>query len=126
MANGTGLCRIWIRCGCPACVVSDSAYLYRYFDATPIVDYLYACIKQTIDVGLKAELDLLHKFRLVKQTLDREIDISNIDLNRFMNFCQQNDGRLSLRKRNSFFEKYSDDQILRMEEIYCSYFNEVR
>ena len=105
-------------------VLSDSAYLYRYFDATPIVDYLYACINQTIEVGLKVELELLHKFRQVKQTLDREMDISNIDLNRFMNFCHQNSGRLSLRKRKRFFEKYSDEQVIRMEKVYCSYFND--
>jgi len=104
-------------------VLSDSAYLYQYFDATPIVDYLYACINQTIEVGLKVELDLLHKFRQVKQTLDREMDISNIDLNRFINFCHQNNGRLSLKKRKRFFEKYPDEQVLRMEEVYRSYFN---
>ena len=55
-------------------VTSDSAYLYRYLDATPLVDYLYACINQTIDVVLKNELDLLHKYRQVKQAINREMD----------------------------------------------------
>ena len=96
----------------------------RLLDATPIVDYLYACINQTIEVGLKVELDLLHKFRQVKQTLDREMDISNVDLDRFMNFCHQNNGHLSLRKRQRFFEKYSNEQISRMEEVYRSYIND--
>ena len=104
-------------------VTSDSAYLYRYLDATPLVDYLYDCINQTIEVGLKKELDLLYKFRHVKQAIDREMDISNTELDRFVNFCQQNNGRLSQRKRIRFFKDYSDTQVARMEEIYQSFFN---
>ena len=104
-------------------VTSDSAYLYRYLDATPLVDYLYDCINQTIEVGLKKELDLLYKFRHVKQAIDREMDISNIELDRFVNFCQQNNGRLSQRKRIRFFKDYSDTRVARMEEIYQSFFN---
>ena len=103
-------------------VTSDSAYLYRYLDATPLVDYLYACINQTIDVVLKNELDLLHKFRQVKQAIDREMDISNTALDRFVNFCHQNKGSLSRRKRDRFFEHYPDAQVARMEEIYRSFF----
>lgn len=99
-------------------VTSDSAYLYRYLDATPLVDYLYDCIDQTIEVGLKKELDLLHKFRQVKQSINREMDISNTLLDRFINFCRQNKGRLSRRKRDRFFADYSDTQITRMEELY--------
>ena len=105
-------------------VTSDSAYLYRYLDATPLVDYLYACINQTIDVVLKNELDLLHKFRQVKQAINREMDISNTALDRFVNFCHQNKGSLSRRKRDRFFEHYPDTQVARMEEIYRSFFKE--
>ena len=105
-------------------VTSDSAYLYRYPDATPLVDYLYNCIDQTIEVGLKKELDLLHKFRQVKQAIDREMDVSNALLDRFMNFCYQNKGSLSRRKRERFFANYSDAQIARMEEVFQSFFTD--
>ncbi len=103
-------------------VTSDSSYLYRYLDGTPLVDYLYDCINQTIEVVLKKELDLLHKFRKVKQSIDREMDISNTALDRFVNFCHQNEGRLSQRKRSRFFKDYTDTQVARMEEIYRSFF----
>ena len=103
-------------------VKNDTAYLYRYFDATPIVSYLYQCIADTIEVGLKQELELLDKFRQVKKIIDQEMDVSNIDLDRFINFCHQNNGTLSIKKRERFFKDYTDDQLARMQEIYQSYF----
>ena len=105
-------------------VTSESAYLYRYPDATPLVDYLYACINQTIEVVLKKEWDLLHKFRQAKQSVDREMNISNTALDRFVNFCHQNKGHLSRKKRERFFKDYSDAQIARMEEIYQTFFTD--
>jgi len=103
-------------------VKNNTAYLYRYFDATPIVNYLYRCIEDTIEVGLKQELELLNKFRSIKKLIDQEMDIPNTDLDRFINFCHQNDGTLSRRKKERFFQDYTDEQVVRMEEIYQSYF----
>ena len=40
---------------------------------------------------------------------DRQIDL-------FIRFCLQNQGRLSARKRASHFDALSDDEIARMEE----------
>jgi Fic/DOC family protein len=103
-------------------VKNETAYLYRYFNATPMVDYLYRCIEDTIEVGLKQELELLNKFRSIKKLIDQEMDVSNIDLDRFINFCHQNNGTLSKKKKDRFFQDYDNEQIERMEEIYQSYF----
>ncbi len=40
---------------------------------------------------------------------DRQIDL-------FIRFCLQNNGRLSARKRSSHFDFLTDDEILRMEQ----------
>jgi len=40
-------------------VLSDTADFYRFFDATPHAEFLYACVKKTIEEDLPHETDFL-------------------------------------------------------------------
>jgi hypothetical protein len=41
-------------------VVNDTADYYHFFDATPHPEFLYSCVKKTIEEDLPRETDFLH------------------------------------------------------------------
>ncbi|WP_326523168.1 Fic family protein [Sphingomonas sp.] len=96
-------------------VLNDTAYLYRYFDATRQAEYLIDRIERTIRFSLPAELDYLQRFDEAKRRLADAIDLPDRLASLFIQFCAQNDGRLSARKRAEFFPALTDAELDRME-----------
>jgi len=43
-------------------VLNDTATYYRFFDATAHAEFLYACVEQTIERDLPAEVRFLEAF----------------------------------------------------------------
>lgn len=97
-------------------VLNDTAYLYRYFDATRQAEYLVDRIERTIRFSLPAELAYLHRFDDAKRRLASIIDMPDRLASLFIQFCIQNDGRLSSGKREDYFPEVSDDEIGKMED----------
>lgn len=97
-------------------VTNDTAYLYRYFDATRQAEYLVDRIERTIRFDLPAELDYLHRFDDAKRRLASVADMPDRLVSLFIQFCAQNDGRLSARKREEYFAELRDDDLAAMEQ----------
>lgn len=96
-------------------VHTDSAPFYRYFDATPAAEYLYATLEHTIDTDLRAEIDYLVRFDAAWRALREIVDMPDRRLELFVKLCLGNDGRLAAGKRNQFAE-LSDAEIAGMED----------
>lgn len=96
-------------------VRSDSACWYRYFDATRIAEYLYGVVERTIETDLVDELAFLAQFDAAWRELREIVDMPDRRLERFLQICLANGGRLSARKREMFAE-LSDDEVARMEQ----------
>ncbi|WPL49846.1 Fic family protein [Sphingobacterium bambusae] len=47
-------------------VLNETADLYRYFDATRQAEFLYDCVRQTIEHTIPEEVDYLEKYDLMK------------------------------------------------------------
>jgi hypothetical protein len=43
-------------------VLNDTGDFYRYFDATPHAEFLYACVQKTIEEDLPAETRFLERY----------------------------------------------------------------
>lgn len=97
-------------------VVNDTAYLYRYFDATRQAEYLVDRLERTVRYSLPAELDYLQRFDEAKRRLAEQIDLPDRLASLFIQFCAQNAGRLSARKKEQFFPELSDDEVAQLEE----------
>jgi hypothetical protein len=97
-------------------VHTDSAAFYRYFDATPAAEYLYAAVERAIDVDLQGEIDFLVRYDAAWHKLREIVDMPNRRLELFMKLCIANQGRLAKGKRGQFPE-LRDDEIQRMEEV---------
>ncbi len=103
-------------------VRNETLNLYRYFDATRMAEYLYACIEATIDGELKAELDTVSAFARARKALDTAFDLPEKQKNLFLKLCWQGKGRISKAKRRAHFSMFSDDELDAMQRLVAPHF----
>ena len=96
-------------------VHNDTAIWYRYIDMTPQAEALYRFIEHTIDTELTNELAFLANYDTTKKSIQEIVDMPDRQIDLFIRFCLQNDGRLSARKRASQFDSLSNQEIASME-----------
>jgi hypothetical protein len=97
-------------------VHNDTAMWYRFMDMTPQAKALFRFIDQTIDTELARELAFLASYDETKRAIQEIVDMPDRNIDLFIRFCFQNNGRLSARKRVSHFDSLSDEEIARMEQ----------
>ena len=97
-------------------VDNDTAALYKYTDMTPQAEALFRFIELTIDTELAEELAFLANYDHTKQAIQAVVDMPDRQIDLFIRFCLQNNGRLSARKRTSHFEFLSDREVTHIEE----------
>ncbi len=97
-------------------VHNDTAIWYRYIDMTPQAEALFRFIEQTIEIELANELAFLANYDKTKAAIQEIVDMPDRQIDLFIRFCLQNNGRVSEQKRESYFHNLSDSEIARMEE----------
>lgn len=97
-------------------VENDTADLYRYFDATPQVEYLYRCIKEAIDVDLRNELTYVAQFDRGLRALMDHSAMPDRKAQLFVNLIIQN-GLIGAEKRRKHFAELTDGEMERFTEI---------
>lgn len=96
-------------------VHNDAGVWYRYPDMTVQVESLFSFIEQTIETELVEELVFLASYDKTKRSMQEIVDMPDRDIDLFMRFCIQNNGKLSQRKRESQFKSLTDGEIERLE-----------
>ena len=99
-------------------VRNDTADFYRFFDATPQTEFLFACVQRTIEEDLPAEADFLRRYDRFRQDVEALIDMPERVIDLLFRFLHQNEGRLSRRAREGEFAQLSEDEAARLEAIY--------
>ena len=97
-------------------VHNDTAIWYRYPDMTPQAEALFCFIEQTIETELASELVFLVNYDKTKIAIQEIVDMPDRQIDLFIRFCLQNNGRISERKRTNYFSALSDTEIVLMEE----------
>jgi hypothetical protein len=97
-------------------VTNDTAYLYRYFDATRQAEYLADRIERTVRFSLPTELQYLHRFDDAKRRVAALADLPDRLVSLFIQFCAQNGGVLSARKREEYFDAIPIALINQLED----------
>ena len=98
-------------------VHNDTARWYRYIDMTAQAEALFAFIEKTIDTELVDELAFLASYDASKRGIQEIVDMPDREIDLFIRFCIQNNGRLSGRKRASHFDFLSDEEVAQMEKV---------
>lgn len=96
-------------------VTNETGYLYRYFDATRQAEYLADRIERTVRFALPAELAYLHRFDDAKRRLTELVDMPDRLASLFIQFCAENSGRISKRKREEYFSGMGEAELERLE-----------
>ena len=101
-------------------VTSETAFLYRFFDATPHAEFLGDCVKDTIEVDLPHEISYLEKFDAFKARVDAILDMPSETLELLRGFLEQGQGKLSKRARGKEFKTLTDQEVSAIESAYGS------
>ena len=99
-------------------VLNDTGDFYRFFDATPHAEFLYACVQKTIEQDLPAEAGFLQRYDQFRRQVESFLDMPERLIDLLFRFLHQNNGRLSQRAREREFRELTDEEAERIETIY--------
>lgn len=103
-------------------ITNETIDLYRYFDATLQTEFLYECVKETIEKIIPEELDFLEKYDQITQQINALVALPDTKVDLLIKFLNQNKGKLSKNKRTKEFEELTDAEICTIEEFYNAVF----
>ena len=98
-------------------VHNDTAVWYRFIDMTPQAEALFRFIDQTIDTELASELAFLANYDKTKKAIQEIVDMPDRQIDLFIRFCLQNNGRLSAQRRESHFDFLTDEEVALIEQV---------
>jgi hypothetical protein len=105
-------------------VLNDTADFYRFFDATPHAEFLYACVKQTIEEDLPRETEFLKRYDQFRARIEAIVDMPERTVDLLFRFLHQNAGRLSRRAREGEFAQMTDPEVASAEDAYAAFFTD--
>lgn len=105
-------------------VLNDTGDFYRFFDATPHAEFLYACVRKTIEEDLPQETEFLRRHDLFREAVQALIDMPDRTTELLLRFLRQGKGRLSGRARQREFAALTDKEAKYFEKIYADIFQE--
>lgn len=103
-------------------VLNDTGDFYRFFDATPHAEFLYACVARTIEEDLPNETDYLRRYDLFRAGIEAVIDMPDQTIDLLFRMLRQNSGRLSQRARQNEFAQLNPEEARKAEQIYAQAF----
>lgn len=106
-------------------VLNDTGDFYRFFDATPHAEFLYGCVRRTIEQDLPQETAFLRAYDAFCERVGAIVDMPAATMDLLFRFLQQNGGRLSQRAREREFAALTDEEAARIEAIYGEVFGEL-
>jgi hypothetical protein len=99
-------------------VLNDTGDFYRFFDATPQAEFLFECVRKTIEEDLPAEAEYLRRYDEFRAGVEEIVDMPERTIDLLFHMLRQNNGRLSQRARRREFQHLTNDEALAVEAIY--------
>ena len=103
-------------------VLNETIDIYRYYDITAQVEFLYKCIEETIEEIIPNELDYLDKYDRMAQYINDHFSLPNTKVDLLIKFLNQNNGKLSKNKKQKEFDDFTDAEISSLETNFKSIF----
>ena len=98
-------------------VLNATADLYRYFDCTEEAEFLYSCVRRTVEHDLPREIDYLRRHDDAIRRIMDTVEMPDRIAENLVWFIRQNKGTLSKKRREGEFQKLTDDEVTRIELI---------
>ena len=103
-------------------VLNDTGDFYRYFDATPHAEFLFECVRKTIEHDLPEEADFLRRHDAFRSKLALVVDMPDRLADLLFRFLNQNGGVLSQRARENEFAALTEGEAEKIQRIYADLF----
>jgi len=103
-------------------VLNNTKDYYRYFDATKQAEFLYDCVSDTLHNIIPNEVLYLTQYDELKHYLEEEFEMPDKVIATLVRFLGQNNGKLSKRARENEFNALSEEEVLKIEELYRTIF----
>ncbi len=102
----------------------DNATLafYQYYDATAQAEFLFDCIKDTIENIIPQEVKYLQKYDEFKNYIDNTFEIPDRMVALIVKLLSQNEGVLSKNKRENEFKDLKEEEVKMIELAYKKIF----
>lgn len=104
-------------------VLNDTLDLYRYFDLTKQAEFLFECVKDTIEKIVPAEIEYLANYDTFKNKIEEEFDMPDKMIAMLVRFLEQNNGSLSKRAKEKEFSTLTESEISKIETEYTTLFS---
>ena len=98
-------------------VLNETHDLYRYFDCTDAAEFLYACVRRTVEQDLPHEIDCLRRHDEAIRRIMCAVEMPDRVAENLVMFIRQNNGRLSKKRRDGELRKLSDDEVTLIEGV---------
>lgn len=99
-------------------VENDTACWYQYMDMTNQTEALFGFVNKTIEEELVEERSFLVNYDKTKREIQDIVDMPDRLIDLFIQFCLQNNGKLSDRKRASHIKFLTDEELSEMEHAF--------
>jgi Fic family protein len=103
-------------------VLNDSIDLYRYFDATRQAEFLYDCVRQTVEKTLPEEVAYLSRHDEMLGFIEDHFDMPGKVSDHLIAFLRQGNGKLSKRARENEFQKLTGKEVETLEQKFAEIF----
>lgn len=103
-------------------VTNDTADLYRYFDCTKAAEFLYECVKKTVEVDLPKEISYLSAHDEAEKNIMEMVEMPNRLAQNLILFIRQNNKTLPRKRREKEFKKLKDSEVVAIEKIVADAF----
>lgn len=104
-------------------VLNETIDLYRFYDGTRMAEFLYDCVRQTVEKVLPEEIRYLENYDRMKMAIADLVDMPDYQNSLMIQFLEQNKGKFSKRSRIKEFSFLSDDECTRIEKLYADIFS---
>ena len=98
-------------------VTNDTSDLYRFFDCTAEAEFLYECVKRTVEEDLPKEIEFLKAHDAAMRAIMNAIEMPDRLAASLITFIRQNEGKLGRKRRDPEFAKLTDDEVEMAEGI---------
>ena len=103
-------------------VLNETLDYYRFFDATKQAEFLYDCVRDTIENIIPNEVTYLTNYNEFKRYLDDEFEMPDKSVGLLIRFLDQNKGKLSKRALKKEFSALKKEEVKDIENNFISIF----
>jgi len=103
-------------------VLNETLDLYRFFDATAQAEFLYDCVKQTVQETLPEEVNYLANHDTMKSWIEQRFEMSGRTIALLITFLRQGQGKFSKRALDKEFSALTEEEALALESAYKEIF----